>query len=235
MRNHTPQHVSSTPLLDDVIGAGTIEDTTIHLHFRVSSSFPRLRAEILILGTLPGEAFFTKKWGDKRIVVSQIVRRGRMIYRCRLARGKEIGHEWCGHDTVNYPRRIRHGAITGHTFYVQHRHAQHHSLVHPERVREFPNRIDLIMPIVKTEVPSLAQDTETKPKFKRGDEVVVKGSSFVMVVGKVSGAQVTCKWVTPAGNRTFGHTIKTNWNMHHRKRDDPHQHTTRKFPIPRGH
>ncbi|KKL47864.1 hypothetical protein LCGC14_2331290, partial [marine sediment metagenome] len=41
---------------------------------------------------------------------------------------------------------------------------------------------------------------EDQAEFKRGDEVVVKGSpDTVMVVLKASGSRVTCVWNTPAG------------------------------------
>ncbi len=40
---------------------------------------------------------------------------------------------------------------------------------------------------------------DEKQKFKRGDQVVLKGSPTVMAVRKVVGTQVTCRWNTPAG------------------------------------
>ena len=198
MKDSTRQHSVSKPPPDGFFGQATTEDITLHYHFKVSSSFTKNRAEILILGTLPGASFLKKKWGDKSITVEQVMVRGRMIYRCRLAKGNEIGHEWCAHDVTDYPFRIRHVATAGRTFYKQHSQAVHHSLMHPERVSVFPNRIDLIMarPVVHT---PQADDKELKPKFKRGDQVVIKGSPTVMAVHKMVRTQVTCVWNTPAG------------------------------------
>ncbi len=68
----------------------------------------------------------------------------------------------------------------------------------PERVREFPNRIDLIMARPNTPAPQTS-NKEPKRKFKRGDEVVLKGSPTVMEVHKVFGTQITCEWNTRAG------------------------------------
>lgn len=198
MKDSTRQHSAPKSPPDGFFGQVTTEDTTLHYHFKVSSSFTKHRAEILILGTLPGEAFFDKKWPRRNITVEQVMVRGQMIYRCRVAKGNEIGHEWCAHDVSDYPRRIRHVATAGRAFYKQHSQAVHHSLMHPEQVRVFPDRIDLIMARLVTHTPQ-TDDKKSKRKFKRGDLVVVGGSPTVMKVCRVSGNQVTCQWNTPAG------------------------------------
>lgn len=199
MKDHTTQHNNPTSLTGTLFGAETPKDTALRFHFKISSSFTKRRAEIHLQATIPGQSFFNKKWKDNNITVEQVMVRGRMIYRFRLAKGKEVGHGWCGHDVTYYPFRIRHVATTGRKFYQQHSQAVHHSLLYPERVREFTNRIDLIMARPNA-AGSHTNDKKSKQKFERGDQVVVKGSpDTVMAAHKVSRSRVTCVWNTPAG------------------------------------
>lgn len=174
-------------------------------HLRISYKISPTRAEIMLLATSPGQAWFANKWPRESLIIEQLPldKSAQVMYWVRPRRKGEIGHGWCHHDVREWPCRIRHARKAGTEFYDASQYAVHHSLTFPVRIRESSNLVELVMPALRSEVAkallSRPGTATLKLKFAIANVVILIGGHTRMVVSHVSRTgDVRCEWTTKA-------------------------------------